>query len=146
MLLHGLLFTAHTRSDDNGRLGPNWPVLQTINSVLQATFIDSPVCLCVCVYVCVSSQSSALLWPSLETSWLGIGGNGSRLVMHQNAQHEQRHLKHTVTQPVVPSEGHSFTDVLLWSDTMSYWGTKSRMYFYTKGLKARSHLDWTLLR
>lgn len=53
LLLHGVLITAIT--------GHNWPVLQTINSAMQATFIDSS------AYVqSVLSQSGALLWPSLE--------------------------------------------------------------------------------
>lgn len=104
VLLSCLLFTAHMWTVDNGHLGPNWPVLQTINSVLHWQLF-------VCV-VCVSSQSDALRWPSLEPVGGGIGGNGSRLELHQNSQ-KLRRLKHAVKQPVMPSTGHSFTDSLL---------------------------------
>lgn len=83
--------------------------------------------LCMCS-LCITVRRSALT--QFGTSWLGIGGNGSRLELHQNAQHELCHLKHAVKQPVMTSVGHSFTDDLLRRDTMTccwVWGTKCKM-------------------
>ncbi|AWP06778.1 Hypothetical protein SMAX5B_010950 [Scophthalmus maximus] len=55
----------------------------------------SSVCGSLCV---VPDQSSALT--QFGASWPGIGGNGSRREPHQephqNSQHEQRYLEHTV--------------------------------------------------
>lgn len=69
VLVSHRLFAAHVGSVDNGHHGCIWPVLQTINSVLHWQ-------LCVCV-PCVSSQSGALLWPSLEP----VVGNWWKWVM-----------------------------------------------------------------
>lgn len=101
------LIRAHICTVDNTHvLGPTDLFFLTINSVFQATFIDSSVCVKSVVPVqCSALTQFGAIWPRI--------GNGSRFQPLQNSLHWIQYLKHTVKQCVVPSVGNSSTDIPL---------------------------------